>query len=304
MKKNAATAVLLSAAMLGCATGCSGNSPASAHEVSGSTAPQVQPAALTAIAPTSSASTASAPTASASTSSAPASSAPTTAAAPTDAPTSPSASPSATPTWSALPARWLTPSQLPLDGSLRWTGGAASTALSGVDLMSQTPILYPCADAADGYPTFSKDVVGFAMNGFTANGDVSAAHFDGTPHAVQEYVRYRSTSAARAAYAALEQDVAQCSTLKDMTDVHKVPSTQVTTTTATLTDAVAYTVILRTDQGKPAQVDGNYSGASDYHVYIVRSGNLVEVVYLAGGAAVDESGHDAASLGMLVDALG
>ncbi|MBR7839701.1 hypothetical protein KDL01_41005, partial [Actinospica durhamensis] len=203
-----------------------------------------------------------------------------------------------------LPTGWLSPSQVPLDGTLRWTGGGSSTVLSGVALMSQSPILYPCTDAANGYPAFAKDVVGFAMNNFTATNDVSAADFDGTPGASQKYVRYSSTSAAQAAYAALEKDVAACSTLKDMTDVNNVPSTQVTTTTATIANGVAYTVILRTDQGKPAQENGNYSGASDYHAYVVRSGNLIDIVYLAGGAVVDDSSHDSASLETMIMALG
>ncbi|MBR7835318.1 hypothetical protein KDL01_18740, partial [Actinospica durhamensis] len=60
----------------------------------------------------------------------------------TSAPTTSSPSTSQT-LWSALPTGWLSPSQVPLDGTLRWTGGGSSTVLSGVALMSQSPILYP-----------------------------------------------------------------------------------------------------------------------------------------------------------------
>ncbi|WP_034268212.1 hypothetical protein [Actinospica robiniae] len=205
--------------------------------------------------------------------------------------------------WSAVPAGWLSPSLVPLDGTLHWAGGGVSTALSGVALMGQTPILYPCADAANGYPIFSKDVAGFSMNSFTATADVTGAGFDGTSGARQEYVRYSSVAAAQAAYAALVRDVGACSVLKDMTDVKNVPSTEVATKTATVSDGVAYTDIRRTDQGRPAQVNGNYT-ASDYHGYVVRSGNLLDIVFLDGGSPVDDSSHDSAALTTMIRALG
>ena len=236
--------------------------------------------------------------------------------APTQNPTTgtPSETTSGTPTssnlgvartfWSSVPAGWLSPSLVPLNGTLRWAGGAASTALSGVGLIGGIPILYPCVDADNGYPTFSKDVVGFSRNDFRATADVSSALFDGTPGAVQEYVRYGSVAAAQAGYDAVVKDVGACTTLKDMTDVNNVPSTRVTTKTATVTDGVAYTMILRNDQGRPAQENGNYSGDSDYHAYLVRSGNLLDIVFLNGGSPVDDSSHDSADLTTIIDALG
>jgi hypothetical protein len=63
-------------------------------------------------------------------------------------------------------------------------------------------------------------------------------------------------------------------------------------------------MILRNDQGRPAQENGNYSGASDYHTYLVRSGNLLDIVYLVGGSRVDDSSHDRADLTTMIDALG
>lgn len=122
------------------------------------------------------------------------------------------------------------------------------------------------------------------------------------PSATQEINTYSSVAAAQAAYQAIEKDAANCSKA-DFENVDGVASTEVATTTASITDGFAYTDVLRTDQGRPAQVNGNYSAASDYHVYVVLSGNRVEVVYLAGGPAVDDARRDAAALGVLAAAL-
>lgn len=276
MKKNTTTAVLLSVAVLGCASACSGHSSDSASAPAGFVVGPAGDHGASAVATASASSPASAS----------ASPAPTEAA-------SAQAVPAVLRTLPAASPGWLAPSQVPLDASLHWTGGAASTAQNGVGLLRVTPILYPAAD--DGYATFVKDVVGFATNSFTATVGATGDVFNGAPAAVQEYVTYTDTAAAKAAYQAIEKDAASRAT-DDLEDVHGVPSKELVTPTASITDGFAYTDVFRTDGGEPAQVEGNYSMDSDYHTYVVLSGNVLEVLYLAGGPAVDGSAQDGAAL--------
>lgn len=218
----------------------------------------------------------------------------------TSTPTASSPSTSQT-LWSAVPGSWLSPSQVPLNSTLHWTGGAASSAQSGVALLPATPNLYPCVNT-DFYNA-SSDVKGFATNTFTATSDVSSAAFNGTPGAVQSYVVYDTAAQAKAAYQVVEHDVASCaSTLQDA--VTKLPGTQSATTTASVDGGFAYRMVLRDDNGTPAQAEGNYGEYSDYHAYIVLRGNLIDIVYLQGGPVVDDSSHDGAGLATMIGALG
>lgn len=268
MKKNTVAAFLLCAGALGSATACTGRSSASATHASAAVSAVPAGAVVTTAAP--------------------------------DAATSSAAAPAAAHSWSAVPQTWLSPSQVPLDATLHWTGGAASTAQSGVDLLGQTPMLYPCMN--HGFAAFTSSSTGFAVNSFTATPETSSTGFNSTPRATQEYNVYRSAAAANTAYQAIEQDVRNCST-SALEDYKGVPSTQTAAVTARAADGFAFTTILRTDQGKPALTEGNYGSASDYHTYVVLSGNLIEVVHLQGGPVVDPSGSDSAALATLADAL-
>lgn len=273
MKKNTGAAVLLCAAALGCATACSGHSSTSAAGAATTSAAPARAAGAATTAPAAQASQTSSNTA--------------------------AAAPAATPTWSAVPRTWLSPAQVPLDADLHWTGGAASTAQSGVALLGETPVLYPCMSR--GFADFTSSSIGYAANYFIVAANASNTRFN-TPRATQEYNVYRSAAAARTAFQSIKQDVSHCSG-HDLQDAFGVPSTQTATVTGDTANSFAFTNILRTDQGKPAQTEGNYGSASDYHTYVVLSGNLIEVVYLEGGPAVDPSGNDSAALATLVNTL-
>jgi hypothetical protein len=204
--------------------------------------------------------------------------------------------------WAALPHGWLPPAQVPLDNTLRWTGGSAATAQSGTSLLTELPFLYPCEN--NGYNSIPGAAHGFAMNSFSATADTSAGPFDGGPTADQSYVLFASASAAQYAYQTIRLDVGLCTGSGAITSANtNRPMTSVATTTATTATGFAYTFILRDDQGTPAQENGNY-GASDYHTYVIRSGNLLEIVSLSGGPAVDNASADSSALSHLAADLG
>lgn len=204
--------------------------------------------------------------------------------------------------WPGIPHGWLPPSQVPLNNTLRWTGGSASTVQNGTVILTELPFLYPCENS--GYNRIVGTAHGFAMNSFTATADTSPGPFDGGPAASQSYVLFASASAAQDAYQSIQHDVAVCTGSGAIVSANtNRPMTSVATTTATTATSFAYTYILRDDQGTPAQENGNYY-ASDYHAYVLRNGNLLEIVSLVGGPAVDNASADSSTLSQLAADLG
>jgi PknH-like extracellular domain len=198
---------------------------------------------------------------------------------------------------SAPPQSWLAPAQLPFGSALHWTGGADSSALSGAAVLSQEPIIYPCMN--HGYQTVAESASAFKTNSFTGNGTAGS---DQSAGATQSYFTYSSAAAAQSAFKAVKQDLPECSGLSAVISISNRPMTGTETDTASTADAFAYTYILRDDQGQPARENGNYS-TSDYHTYVAVNGATVEILWLAGGPAIDDASYDAAVLQALVGTL-
>lgn len=193
----------------------------------------------------------------------------------------------------APPQSWLAPAQVPFDSTERWTGGTASSAQSGTTVLNSTSIVYPCMD--HGYQAVAHDASGFKTNVFTGSG---APGFDTSATATQSYLTYASATAAQSAFQAMKQDLTGCTAhgVGDISANTHRPMTTTETVTARTTDSVAYTYILRDDQGRRAQVNGNYSGAADYHAYVAINGATIEILWLAGGSDIDGTSNDAAIL--------
>ena len=206
--------------------------------------------------------------------------------------------PSAASSASMAPQSWFAPAQLPFDSSVHWTGGAASAALSGTTVLSEDPIVYPCAN--HGYQVVAQDASGFKTNTYTDGG---AAVFNQST-ATQSYLAYASATAAQSAFQAIKQDLTGCSGQVDGNSSNtNRPMSDAVKATVSTADSLAYTYILRDDQGQPAQSEGNYGSASDYHTYVVVNGSTVEILWLRGGAAIDDSTNDAAVLQTLASTL-
>ena len=207
--------------------------------------------------------------------------------------------PSVPSTPTAAPQSWLAPAQVPFDSTVHWTGGTDSTAQSGATLVSDEPILYPCAD--HGYQTVAQDVTGFKTNVFAGSGTFG---FNSPTKATQSYIAYSSATAAQSAFQAIKQDLTGCAAQSTGTSVNtNLPMNGTVVTTSSTADSLAYTYILRDSQGQPAQTEGNYSDDSDYHTYVAVDGTTVEILWLCGGSVVDDTSNDASVLQTLATTL-
>jgi hypothetical protein len=199
----------------------------------------------------------------------------------------------------APPQSWLAPAQVPFDSTVHWNGGTDSSAHSGVSALSQQPIVYPCAN--HGYQAVAHSASGFTTNTYTGSG---TAGFDQTATATQSHLTYPTATAAHNAFQAIKQDLAGCAAQSAVVSANtNRPMTGTETDTANTADSLAYTYILRDNQGQPAQENGNYGAASDYHAYAVVNGATLEILWLGGGPVIDDTSNDAALLQTLAGTL-
>lgn len=199
---------------------------------------------------------------------------------------------------SAAPQAWFAPTQLPFAGAVHWTGGGASAAQSGITLLSSEPIVYPCMN--HGYQTVVQDASEFKTNTY---GDGGTAGFNEST-ATQSYLTYASAAAAQSAFQAIRQDLSGCAgQVGGNSSNTNLPMSDAVKATFSTADSLAYTYMMRDDHGQPAQAEGNYGSDSDYHTYVVINGTTVEILWLGGGAVIDDSSNDAAVLQALAATL-
>ncbi|HET9173174.1 MAG TPA: hypothetical protein VFN97_27345 [Actinospica sp.] len=217
---------------------------------------------------------------------------------------SPSAPPSrATATGQASASEnWLTPTELIYDITMSWqAAGPTSCGTGSYELYA----LYPggCSEHTlphDPHPAVKMDTETFSAPSVpTGNGA-----WAGTT-AAQEFYTYASAADAQAAYQYFTQQIlgedSQFAGSSDA-DTH-LPVTSTTTETAHADGAMAIDDELRQSDGKPAQLNGNPSDASDRHYFLAVRGDLVEMVVVQGGPAVSDTSDDASYLQSVISAL-
>jgi hypothetical protein len=197
---------------------------------------------------------------------------------------------------------WLTPSQLIYDSTMKWQASSPTSCTAGSFEISS---LYPggCSEhtiAGDPHPAEQMDTRVFsAPSVATGNGAWAGTTAD------QEFYKYANAADAQSAYqyfthAILTED-SQFAGSSDAITHLAVTST--TTETAQASGAMAIDSKLRDSNGKPAEMNGNPSDASDRHYFFAVRGDIVEMILVKGGPAVSDTSNDASYLQTVINAL-
>ncbi|MBR7825550.1 hypothetical protein KDK95_04475 [Actinospica sp. MGRD01-02] len=223
-------------------------------------------------------------------------------ASPLNTPSGP-ASTGATTSTATASEHWLTASQVLYDSSMNWNAGTPSSCPAGSYEIWQY-YAGGCSEhtlPGDPHPAERMDTRVFGAPS-VATGDGAWA---GTT-ADQEFYTYASASDAQAAFEYFTNGIlGEDSQFAGSTDaITGLAVTSTTTETAHADGAVAIDSRLRDSNGKPAEMNGNPSGASDRHYFFAVRGDIVEMVLITGGPAVSDASGDASYLQTVINALG
>ena len=197
---------------------------------------------------------------------------------------------------------WLTPSQLIYDSTMKWQAATPTSCTAGSFEISS---LYPggCSEhtiAGDPQPAEQMDTQTFsAPSVATGNGAWAGTTAD------QEFYSYANSADAQAAYQYFtNQILTEDSQFAGSSDANThLAVTSTTTKTAQTNGAMAIDSKLRDSNGKPAEMNGNPSDASDRHYFFAVKGDIVEMILVKGGPAVSDTANDVSYLQTVINAL-
>jgi hypothetical protein len=207
----------------------------------------------------------------------------------------------------AATPQWLAAADVPFAQAMRWTAEQSQT-LSGSAAQNLLTVPYPCVTGdvqSGGFETVVVDAQSLRIRQFVSQGVALGNGAWAAPTAFQAYYSYANDAAALSAFQRIGDDISVCSS-PDAGTTQNTKRILVKTAyfTASTRTSFSYILRLRDSQDVPAEVDGNYAAASDYHAYVAIQGDVLEIVEVQGAPAISSPPNDPAILAYIAGLLG